>query len=87
MLSGVKVQAEFRQRYAHARARLSDWFQSSFYCARDGGIEKTINRKIKGRVQPACGQAGELAKLRENFATKCARARRSLKCQPALCGI
>jgi hypothetical protein len=73
MLSGVKVQTEFRQQYAHARGGLSDWFQRSFSCTREGGIEKTINRKIKGRVQPACGQAGKLVKLRENFATKCAR--------------
>ena len=62
MLSGVKVQAEFRQRYAHARARLSDWFQSSFYCARDGGIEKTINRKIKGRLHPVFEQVGKVVK-------------------------
>jgi hypothetical protein len=35
----------------------------SFNCAREGGIEKTINRKIKGRVQFGCGQAGKPVKL------------------------
>jgi hypothetical protein len=40
MLSGVKVQTEFRQQYARARERLSDWFQISFSCTREGGIEK-----------------------------------------------